>query len=73
MSGYPVAEGSHTEERAERVSVPIVIAVALLCGIGVLGVTFWLYTLNWLYFVSLVPLIGGTYLLFTRLTGPDRA
>jgi hypothetical protein len=73
MSGYPVAEGSHSEESAERVSVPIVIAVSLLCGVGVFGVAYWLYTYNWLYFASLIPLIGGAYLLFTRLTGPDRA
>jgi hypothetical protein len=73
MSGYPVAEGSHAEESAERVSVPLVIAAALLCGVGLIGVSYWLVTQNWLLFASLIPLIGGAYLLFTRVTGPDRA
>jgi fatty acid desaturase len=73
MSGYPVADRSHPEESAERVSVPIVIAIALLCGVGLIGVAYWLLTQNWLYFAALVPLIGGALLLFTRLSGPDRA
>lgn len=73
MSGYPVVEGSHSEESAERVSVPVVIAIALLCGVGIIGVAYWLLTQNWLYFAALIPLIGGALLLFTRLTGPDRA
>lgn len=73
MSGYPAAEGSHSPESAQSVSVPIVVAVALLCGVGILGVAYWLYTYNWLYFASIIPLIGGAYLLFTRLTGPERA
>jgi fatty acid desaturase len=73
MSGYPVAEGSRAEERAERVSVPLVIAVALMCGVGLVGVSYWLLTQNWWFFAALLPLIGGAYLLFTRVTGPDRA
>jgi fatty acid desaturase len=73
MSGYPVAEGSHEEERSGHVSVPLVIAAALLCGVGLVGVSFWLVTQNWLYFAGLLPLIGGAYLLFTGVTGPDRA
>jgi hypothetical protein len=73
MSGYRVAEGSHPEESEDRVSVPAVIAIALLCGVGLVGVAYWLVTQNWLYFAALVPLIGGAFLLFTRLSGPDRA
>ena len=73
MPSYPVAEGSHVQESAERVSVPLVIAVSLLCGVGLIGVSYWLVTQNWLFFAALIPLIGGAYLLFTRVTGPDRA
>jgi len=73
MSGYPVAERSHAEEGAERVSVPMVIAASLLCGVGLIGISYWIVTQNWLFFAALVPLIGGALLLFTRVTGPDRA
>jgi len=73
MSGFPVAESSHSEEDAGRVSVPLVIVVSLLCGVGLIGVSYWLLTQNWLFFAALIPLIGGAYLLFTRVTGPDRA
>ena len=73
MASYPIAHTAHPEEGAERVSVPIILAVSLLCGIGIFGTTLWLYTFNWIFFASFAPLIGGAYLLFTRLTGPDRA
>jgi hypothetical protein len=73
MTGYPLAEGAHSSESNDQVSVPLLIAAALLCGLGLLGVAYWLLTQNWLYFASLIPLIGGAYLLFTRATGPDHA
>jgi uncharacterized membrane protein len=73
MSGYRVAERSHSGESEDRISVPTVIAIALLCGVGLVGVAYWLLTQNWLYFAALIPLIGGAFLLFTRLSGPDRA
>lgn len=58
---------------AERVSIPYVILVSVLCGVGLLGTAYWLITFQWLYFLSLGALIAGAYLLFTRLTGPDHA
>lgn len=73
MSDYAGAEGVRSSESRDRISVPFTIAAALLCGVGLIGVTYWLLTQNWLYFASLLPLIGGAYLLFTRATGPDRA
>lgn len=73
MSGYPAAEGSHADRTSTGVSVPLVIAAALLCGIGLTGISYWLLTQNWLYFAALLPLIGGALLLFTRVTGPDHA
>ena len=73
MSGFPVAESSHAEESGERVSVPLVIVASLLCGVGLIGISYWLVTQSWLFFAALLPLIGGAYLLFTRVTGPDRA
>jgi hypothetical protein len=73
MSGYPVTEGAHSSESTQQISVPLITAAAVLCGVGLLGMAYWLLTQNWLYFASLIPLIGGAYLLFTRLTGPDHA
>ncbi len=58
---------------AGAVSIPLVVGSALLIGIGLLGVAYWLITFRWLYFASLVPLIVGAFLLFTRATGPDHA
>ena len=73
MSGYSAAEGTRVEERYGHVSVPLVIVSALLCGLGLLGMFFWLYTFNFLYFSSVILLGIGAYLLFTRATGPERA
>jgi hypothetical protein len=77
MTGYSAATGvSPSDAHAERndhISVPLTIGTALLCGVGLLGMAYWLLTFNWLYFASLIPLIGGAYLLFTRVTGPDHA
>jgi hypothetical protein len=63
--GEPLPEGS--------VSVPIVIGAAILVGIGLAGTAFWLITFHWIFFASLLPLTGGALLLFSRLTGADRA
>ncbi len=55
------------------VSVPLVVLTGALCGVGLLGTAYWLLTLDWLYFLSLVPLTAGAVLLFSRATGADRA
>ena len=61
------------EQGADRVSVPLVILSAILCGLGLLGTFFWLLTFNWLLFPSLAVVALGCYLLFSRATGPDHA
>jgi len=38
-----------------------------------MGMTYWLVTFNWVLFASVLPLMGGAYLLFTRATGTDHA
>ncbi len=63
--GEPLPEGS--------VSVPIVLGAALLVGVGLAGMAFWLITFRWIYFASLVPLVAGGLLLFSRFSGADRA
>jgi hypothetical protein len=56
-------------------TVLMIVGASILCGVGLLGMAYWLVFLpfHWIYFLSLVPLVGGAYLLFTRATGPDHA
>jgi hypothetical protein len=73
MSEYR-SEGSTTHTPATNsLSVPFLVLAAVLCGVGLFGMALWLVTFNWFYFASLVPLIGGALMLFTRGTGSDRA
>ena len=53
--------------------MPFTVFSAVLIGLGLSGMAYWLVTFNWLYFASLIPLVFGGYMLFTRGTGPDRA
>lgn len=73
MPAYPVTEPPAPTEPHEGISIPLTIVAALMSGAGIFGMVYWLYTLNWIYFASVVLLIGGCYLLFTRVTGPDHA
>jgi hypothetical protein len=74
-----MAEPAHGHEHPEElpegsVSVPIVVGAALLIGLGLTSMAYWLITsFHWIYFAGVVPLAGGGYLLFTRFTGADRA
>lgn len=67
-----VAPAEHVP-RNRSVSIPMVVLTGLLCGVGLLGTAYWLVTLDWLYFLSLVPLTVGAVLLFSRATGADHA
>ena len=67
-----VATHPSTDARGPRATLAIV-GSAVLAGAGLFGMTYWLITLRWLYLGSVVPLIVGAYLLFTRATGPEHA
>jgi 4-hydroxybenzoate polyprenyltransferase len=73
MSEYGRPSSASEELPEGEVSVPLVVLSAALIGLGLFGTAYWLVTLNWLYFASLIPLILGAYLLFTRATGADHA
>jgi len=73
MDASAVAPIAHRAESHGAVSVPMVVGSAVLAGVGLLGMFYWLLTFRWLYFTSLAALVLGAYLLFTRATGPDRA
>jgi hypothetical protein len=73
MLEYGRPEGTPSENAAGSVSIPYLLLAALLCGVGLFGMAFWLVTQNWLYFASLIPLVLGAVMLFMRGTGPDHA
>lgn len=52
-------------------SIPFLVLAAVLSGAGLSGMAYWLVTFDWLYFASVIPLVAGAYMLFTRGTGPD--
>lgn len=73
MSGYH-SEGRPAHTAAENaLSVPFLVLSAVLIGVGLFGMAYWLVTFGWIYFASVIPLILGAYMLFTRGTGSDRA
>jgi len=73
MSEYSSAERSTTAPASTRLSVPFLVLASVLIGVGLFGMTYWLVTFGWAYFASVIPLVLGAYMLFSRGTGPDRA
>jgi Na+/proline symporter len=73
MSGYSTGEPPSQASSASSLSVPFLVLAAVLIGVGLFGMAYWLVTFQWVYFASLIPLALGGYMLFTRGTGPDRA
>ena len=72
MAEYPSASEAHPGHRS-TLSIPFLVLSALLCGVGIFGMAYWLVTQGWAWFAFLLPLVLGADLLFTRGTGPDRA
>jgi hypothetical protein len=64
---------AHEVAGGDRFLVLTVIGAAILCGLGLLGIFYWLLTFDWIYFPSTGVLMIGAYLLFTRVTGTDHA
>lgn len=56
-----------------ELSVPLTVGAAVLVGVGLLTIAYWLITFRWIYFGGVGLLAAGGLLLFTRATGPDRA
>jgi hypothetical protein len=73
MAEYRTAEGHSATAAARSISVPYIVLAAVLCGVGLFGMAFWLVTFNWLDFASLIPLVLGAVMLFGRGSGPDHA
>lgn len=73
MSGYSTGEPHEPASTASSLSVPFLLLAAVLIGVGLFGMAYWLVTFQWVYFASVISLALGGYMLFTRGTGPDRA
>ena len=73
MAAHASSAPTHARAPAGALLVLSIVGTAVLCGLGLIGTIYWLITFRWLLFLSLVPLIGGAYLLFTRVTGVDHA
>lgn len=73
MSEY--AGGESTEHAVERVpiSVPFVVLSAVLCGLGILSLSYWLITFSWVLLAGVIPLALGAYMFFSPLAGWDHA
>ncbi len=73
MDAPAAASASHARPFGGATLVLTIIGSAVLAGVGILGMVYWLVTFRWVLFLSVIPFVVGAYLLFTRATGPDRA
>ena len=73
MSEFPSGDRPGPAAAVSSLSLPFLVLAAVFCGVGIFGMALFLVTFSWLYFASLIPLVLGAYMLFTRGTGPDRA
>jgi len=73
MSSSLAASGAPRTSGHGSISIPVLVLAAALIGLGIAGLAYWLVVFQWLYLASVIPLALGGLLLFTPLTGPDRA
>lgn len=73
MSEYPTTERTAPEASSFLRATLVIIAAAILCGVGITGMVYWLITFQWVYFAFVIFLAAGALLFFTQATGPDHA
>jgi len=54
-------------------SIPFVLAAALLMGLGIFALTIWLVTFNWAWFAGVLPATVGALMMFDRRAGSESA
>lgn len=68
------AEGSaHSSSQVHPISIPWVVFAAILCGIGLFLISYWVIFFYWPAFSGVLFVLAGAILLFNRRTGIDRA
>jgi hypothetical protein len=74
MSEYGSA---HAEEHghgvASPISVPWVVAAAILCALGLSLIWYWLTTFDWIYFTGPFVVLAGALMLMNHRAGLDHA
>jgi hypothetical protein len=73
MSEHAGAEASPTAAGADTISIPWVLLSAVMCGVGLFAVSYWLLTQNWLWFLGILPVILGAIMFLSPRMGPDHA
>ncbi len=73
MSGYSLHSAEKDLDAKRTISIPFLVAAALLIGGGLFTISLWLTYFNWWFFLGLLPLIVGALMLFNPRTGLDRA
>jgi len=74
MTGQETAHVSHDTARTNSSWILLLIGAAVLVGAGLVGTAYWLISdFSWLFFASLLAVVVGAYLLFTRASGPEHA
>ena len=72
MSGESVAS-EHRPHEKSPISIPYLLAAAVLIGIGLTSASLWILSFNWLLFLGFAPLVVGAFMLFSPRAGADRA
>jgi len=73
MSEYAGPDGTEKAVHRVPISIPFVVLAAVLCGLGLLSLSYWLITFTWVLLAGVVPLAVGAYMLFTPRAGWDHA
>jgi len=73
MSESAATAEAPSAHATSSVSIPFVIGAAVLVGIGIMGMAYWLITFHWVFLASVLPLAAGGLLLFSKGSGPDHA
>ncbi len=63
--------GGHGERTP--ISVGTVILSAVLIGLGLFSIIYWLVTFDWLWFAGVFLVVAGGLLFFSRRTGIDHS
>jgi hypothetical protein len=74
MSGYGGAHAAPAHGHVSSpISVPWVVLSAVLIGLGLFMLAYWLLTFNWFFFLGIAPCLAGGLMLFSRRAGVDSA
>ena len=73
MAADETAHVGHSERSLGARTVLAITGAAILVGLGLASTAYWLITGEWAFFGGVAAVVVGGLLLFSRLSGPDRA